>query len=645
MEETTIENTSHGAPSPSTKIDKTNAEEEAVASASNNQPTGFRAMDELYFAAAGSNIKKFENHAKYLDQILTPNGNTILHIHISSPPPKTAEPNNKFGQRINPKKKSEEGTHPEEAKFANHKGDTLLHFAARHGRGAIVEELIDQCKKPYNKDQERGVEASRLMLGKINEAKDTALHQAVRYNHVDVVDKLIEAEPDLPYDANDSGETPLYLAAERGYPKIVKKILDRCESPAHRGPIGRTALHAAVIRKDEEMTKDLLVKKENLTGKEDEEGRLPLHYAAYLGYTDILNLLLQKDPCTAYKADKEGKRAIHLAAGNGKANAVEKCWEKSKLISKCPCCCELVDNKGCNALHFALASENYHTVKLLLNNPSIVNLVNQKDEKGNAPLHQLADSGTLINYFLWHSSVDKLAFNRNSQNAADIILAKELIMGTQKKFLYGLDTIKKNRCRRIIVPKEEDKEKRNNWLSMLERFRKENVKAKDESDEIIEKIKEAEEPHLVAATLIATVTFAAGFTLPGGYKGDDPNEGAAVLTRSAAFQAFVVFDSTALVLSCLAVLIHLTMALNKDKTRLYKQFNNELRCTFYAMISMMFAFFTGIYAVLFPDKTLALAACVIGCVFGVPLSLLTPAKMVSDMMNTKVPSTTFYQED
>ena len=106
MEETTIANT--GAPS--TKTENTNAEEEHVASVSNNQETDFKLMDSLYFAAAGFNRVELENNAKQLDQILTPNGNTILHIYIVSLPPETAKPNKSDQKVTNPKKKSEDGS-------------------------------------------------------------------------------------------------------------------------------------------------------------------------------------------------------------------------------------------------------------------------------------------------------------------------------------------------------------------------------------------------------------------------------------------------------------------------------------------------------------------------------------------------------
>ena len=54
------------------------------------------------------------------------------------------------------------------------------------------------------------------------------------------------------------------------------------------------------------------------------------------------------------------------------------------------------------------------------------------------------------------------------------------------------------------------------------------------------------------AALIATVTFAAGFTLPGGY---NVNEGTATLAKKSAFKAFVVMDTLAMVLSVSAIFI------------------------------------------------------------------------------------------
>ena len=71
----------------------------------------------------------------------------------------------------------------------------------------------------------------------------------------------------------------------------------------------------------------------------------------------------------------------------------------------------------------------------------------------------------------------------------------------------------------------------------------------------------ARESHLVVAALIATVTFSAAFTIPGGYKNErGTDQGTAILIRNAVFNMFVISDAIAVVSSLLAVLFYFLMA-------------------------------------------------------------------------------------
>ena len=94
----------------------------------------------------------------------------------------------------------------------------------------------------------------KVMLRMKNKEKDTALHEAVRNGNYEVVRLLIKEDPNFTYGANDSGTTPLYMAAERGLAHFVKLIIDTSKetgtSPPYVGFMGRTALHAAVICDD-----------------------------------------------------------------------------------------------------------------------------------------------------------------------------------------------------------------------------------------------------------------------------------------------------------------------------------------------------------------------------------------------------------
>ncbi|KAK6916066.1 PGG domain, partial [Dillenia turbinata] len=93
----------------------------------------------------------------------------------------------------------------------------------------------------------------------------------------------------------------------------------------------------------------------------------------------------------------------------------------------------------------------------------------------------------------------------------------------------------------------------------------------EKEDTAHEHIKKVGETHLIVVALIATVTFAAGFTLPGGYTNDAFELGMALLTKRATFKAFVISDTVALVLSTTTVFIYFIAALYANQTKLFNR--------------------------------------------------------------------------
>lgn len=69
---------------------------------------------------------------------------------------------------------------------------------------------------------------------------------------------------------------------------------------------------------------------------------------------------------------------------------------------------------------------------------------------------------------------------------------------------------------------------------------------------------------MLVAILIATITFAAGFAIPGGYKTKGPEEGMAVLVREAGFKAFILANTTAVVCSTSSALVFAITILYDD---------------------------------------------------------------------------------
>ena len=101
----------------------------------------------------------------------------------------------------------------------------------------------------------RGEKARRDLARMQNARGETALHEAVRFDHLEMVGKLTSEDgggPELAQvDAKD-GTSPLYLACSLGHSKIVRKLLENkgYKDPSCSGPHGQNALHAAVLHHD-----------------------------------------------------------------------------------------------------------------------------------------------------------------------------------------------------------------------------------------------------------------------------------------------------------------------------------------------------------------------------------------------------------
>lgn len=118
----------------------------------------------------------------------------------------------------------------------------------------------------------------------------------------------------------------------------------------------------------------------------------------------------------------------------------------------------------------------------------------------------------------------------------------------------------------------------------------------------------------IIAVLIATVTFAAAFTLPGGYKNNPgPDAGTAILSGTAAFKAFLISDTLAMA-SSISVAIILIYSGSLDHDVRLRSLMTAMKLLWVAAGGMSVAFATGIYVAVAPAcEWLAVLVGVVAC--------------------------------
>ncbi|XP_031260842.1 protein ACCELERATED CELL DEATH 6-like [Pistacia vera] len=527
----------------------------------------------LFKAAVEGNVEPFSGNHQNLEQVVTHLRDTILHVNIKCQ--NEAMASTIFVDQILTRC-------PSLSLQVNANGDTPLHVAAKCGNSTMVEVLFRHSKAQPGTSQSGGLNPVWEMLKMTNKEENAALHEAVQYGSLEVVKVLTrEGDPDFSYSANSYGETPLYLAAARGSPEMVVAILGSCRAVAHEGPGGKTALHAAAMSRNSGTAREILEKKKCLTKETDQYGWTPLHYAAYYNLTLNTEVLLEFDESAAFIPDKDRKMTpLHVASSQGCLKVIE------KILLHSPQCYELVDNRGWNFLHFAMVSLHEKDVDVLQQNPLVRSLIHHKDAKGNTPLHVLAASKR--NYSFELNSI-------NLKHKSSLRVINRQNISVEHILSYGFPEL------------EQEIQALTQEVCNGQRPRGVICSSREPLSEDLLGVEKAREPHLVVAALIATVTFAAGFTMPGGYqseKGQD--QGTAILSRKSAFQFFIVADSIAMSLSVSSVFIHFVMSL-KFLQNLVSLFFIAHYLTVFAMVAMVFAFISGTWAVLPPSVGLGTA--------------------------------------
>jgi palmitoyltransferase len=93
---------------------------------------------------------------------------------------------------------------------------------------------------------------------------------------------------------------------------VIETLLRNAAEPEHRDNRGYTVCHVAAQYGQSAVLYHLALKWNVDVDSPDQDGRTPLHWAAYKGYADTIRLLLVLE-CSYTLADKEGCTPLHWA--------------------------------------------------------------------------------------------------------------------------------------------------------------------------------------------------------------------------------------------------------------------------------------------------------------------------------------------
>lgn len=171
-------------------------------------------------------------------------------------------------------------------------------------------------------------------------------------------------------------DSPLMIACRKGHTNIVRLCLEYGAKNDPHPEFGQTALHASISEQKIESARVLLeIAAESdadhiISNLSDPSGQTPLHTAAYIGSTAMIELLLHHGASIS-SVDAQGQTALHLCASSGVKICLAMLLDHGgdDMI-------DLQDNGGNTALHHATFHGRLECVRLLLETAADVSIRN-----------------------------------------------------------------------------------------------------------------------------------------------------------------------------------------------------------------------------------------------------------------------------
>ncbi|CAF4730507.1 unnamed protein product [Rotaria sp. Silwood1] len=316
----------------------------------------------------------------------------------------------------------------------------IINEAASYGHLDIVRKLIECGQSVHTQ----------------NMLQRTPLHEACVSGNGQLVSELLESGSLI--DQRDSqGMTPLHVAASHGTIKCIRVLCEKgCEINAQDN-LGQTAAHYSAMHNHIDSLKYLVNVYHIDLSISNNESKLPIHYAAKHGSTNVLNFLFQSN-LTVYETDIHGNTIAHEASEYNQIDSIKLIWKMHRSLFK------KKNHFGRTPIHTAALFGSSKVLHYLLE-LNIID-IDQTDNDGCTMAHLAASRGhgECFSCLIIHSAqLDIYTFDRH--DSVMDVAKRSGKYGRIEKARSG--TLRCNSCEEKLAKEKHDKAHARNAVEQL----------------------------------------------------------------------------------------------------------------------------------------------------------------------------------